>query len=150
MKIGKLKIPDVIQKLIDERIWPISALELSRQETNPRFKESLVKKIAPDYSIIYFYPPPFVTVDDLIKKGDSFWKQLNSDSLIPSLTVLIGDFGSGTDTAIALYYGDSEIQPSVFRLEWHGDDANANICNKLRWVKVAENFNEVCQKLELL
>jgi len=56
------------------------------------------------------------------------------------LTLIIGDFGLGSDAPLALDYRPSPTKPRVIRLRW-GNDGN-------HWVQVAETFGQFASHLK--
>ena len=58
----------------------------------------------------------------------------------PALTLIIGDFGLGSDAPIALDYRKDLNNPSVICLQW-----NLNADN--HWGEIAPNFAEFAQML---
>ncbi len=67
-------------------------------------------------------------------KSDSFWSDPNSAfmEIDPDSTILIGDFGLGSDAPIALDYRKDKNTPAVIRLLWAKDGNH--------WVEIAPNF----------
>ena len=60
----------------------------------------------------------------------------------PCKTVLIGDFGPGSDAPIALDFRSSLNQPEVIRLQWGKEHEN-------HWIKVAPTFLQFATELGL-
>ena len=53
----------------------------------------------------------------------------------PALTLIIGDFGLGSDAPIALDYRKDLNEPSIIRLQWNLEADN-------HWVEIAPSFAE--------
>ncbi|MCB1582888.1 MAG: hypothetical protein KDI92_07475 [Xanthomonadales bacterium] len=143
-----MKLPKKLELLIESGFWP------NKQNVNQQYIESLVnleslKTLIPDEIQIYFYNPPFYTVKESIEFGNDYW---NWPEVKPSLseididkTLIIGDFGLGSDTLLALDYSKSMISPSVIRFKWFDENPIKN--NK--WLVVCESFDEFLKKLKI-
>ena len=95
-----------------------------------------------------FNAPPFKTVSEcLLVEGDDpdFFHEFGAlDEIDPTLTLVIGDFGIGSDAPIALDYrlGPS---PRVTYLyyEWAGDEVRTH------WAVCSETFAAFSRALDL-
>ena len=63
----------------------------------------------------------------------------------PSLTLIIGDFGLGSEAPIALDYRKNIDNPSVIRLHW-GRPVTRRYENN-HWIEIAPSFAEFAQML---
>ena len=105
--------------------------------------------VAPKENSIFLCSPPFhtVAVDIAARQKrfgvDRFWSTYGAlESISPELSLIIGDFGLGSDSPIVLDYRQSGSTPSVLRLEWRKPEPNV-------WVRCAENFDEFADMLGL-
>jgi hypothetical protein len=64
------------------------------------------------------------------------------EEISPALSVDIGYFGLGSDSAIVLDYRQDRNNPSVIRLKWQKPQPNT-------WVRCAENFDQFADMLGL-
>jgi len=129
-------LPPALQRLIENGFWPRTQQDVRKQNLKQLVSIEKIKRFAPDEDGIVFYPPPFFTIAQLAT-GNGFWKKWGAlNQIKPTLTLDIGDFGSGSDRGLALDYQHEINNPSVIRLQWIGKgDAN-------RWIKVADTFDE--------
>jgi len=93
-----------------------------------------IQALAPDESDLYLEAPPFVTVRAVLADG-SFWNERTADlgNIDVDRTIIIGDFGMGSDAPIVLDYRLNAVSPRVLRLRWSIGDEN-------RWVVMAPDF----------
>ena len=138
-----MKIPNIIQKLIENEFWP-NKNNVDQQNIKQLVDFNLIKQIIPEEDNLYFYSPPFVTINRLLKRGDAFFLMPEVKDSLEQIdvnkTVLIGDFGIGSETELALNYSDSENYPSVIRLKWFYDYDNH--LRWAKWVRVSDSFDE--------
>ena len=95
-------------------------------------------RFADDESLICLQPPPFYTVAqyrDGGGSGDSWQKFGALDQIVPDLVLVIGDFGLGSDSVVALDYARNSSNPPVLRLRWGKDGRN-------KWMQGARDFDE--------
>ena len=67
----------------------------------------------------------------------------------PDLTLLIGDFGLGSDAPFALDYSQNFDSPRLIRLQWGKptkDGSNHTIFNN-HWVEMAPDFESFCEMI---
>jgi hypothetical protein len=128
-----LTLPPELTALIESGVWP-TPNNVQQQNLHSIVPESVIRSFAPEESKLYLYPPPFTTIRKSI--GDSWWSNPMStlSELDPDRTMLIGDFGLGSDAPLALDFRRSISEPSVIRLKW------ANEGN--HWVEVTPTFKE--------
>lgn len=102
----------------------------------------VVDAVAPGEQAIFLQSPPFETLASEIAANPEFWQAHGALSEIePDLTLVIGDFGAGSDAAIVLDYRGSRDAPSVKRLAW-SEDGN-------HWVELASSFELFVKALKL-
>lgn len=142
MKAGPWIIPQRLESLIATGIWPARP-----EQAGPGIKapiaEEKVRRFAPDEPEIYFYPPRLVSAR--IAGGETFWTWAEADpsGIDPEASVLIGDFGLGSDAPVILDYRENPADPFVKYLKWGASAAES------RWVTGASSFDEFCEMLEL-
>jgi hypothetical protein len=132
--ITELPIPKELTSLLELGLWPRDPKEASSQNLRPWIPESSVRRFAPGESTVYFYPPPFAKVRNQLNGTNRFWADPRSavQEINPDLTILIGDFGLGSDAPIALDYRERGDEPRVIRLRWASEGNH--------WIQVAPTF----------
>lgn len=145
---SSMQLPPELMTLIDQAIWPISGEATSNSATNQRVDRKQLARLIPDESGIHFYSPPFLTILEEIARGSAYWKMPETvvDQIAPEKALILGDFGHGSDTVLALDYRSSLTEPSVMRLQW----ALSNPKQNNRWVLVSPSFGEFCRTIGLL
>src|SRR5262245_42433803 len=98
MFVGNLKIPTELVAQIEAGRWPRTPSEAQMQNIRPIVQQHIVKAFAPDESGIVLYPPPFHTIQRELDERSFTADQLGIQDIVPSKTVLIADFGLGSDT----------------------------------------------------
>jgi hypothetical protein len=101
----------------------------------------VIRSLAPEEQSIYFYRPPFRSVSSCQAHGEKFWDvpTTATHELDPEKTLLIGDFGLGSDAPIALDYRRDINRPSVIRLKWSQGGNH--------WVEMAATFEEFAKRI---
>jgi hypothetical protein len=130
-----LPLPKELSVLIEEGFWPRDQESVRLQHLKPLVAESIVRQFAPEESQVFLYPPPFPLVRTLLERCEKrFWSDPRSAiaEIDPDLTVLIGDFGLGSDAPLALDYRRFPAEPSLIRLRWAKEGNH--------WVEVAATF----------
>ena len=98
--------------------------------------------------MIYLYPPPFQTLArecSGVREG-SFWSKFGAaDEIVPESSIVIADFGMGSDAPIILDYRASSDCPTVMRLCWLGEWGVINN----HWVVCASCFDGFADMLAL-
>ena len=92
---------------------------------------------------LFLYPPPFSTVN--VCNGDDeswFWQEWAPPLADPTLCLVIGDFGAGSDAPILLDYSGPDPEPRVIRLQYGDNDQR-------RWVLMAPDFDTFVSVLGL-
>lgn len=117
-----LQLPTELKQLVDDGLWPMNNLSCQRQNLRPIIPQEVVRSFAPDEETIVFYPYPFSTVQEA-RESNSYWDDERSaiEEIDPDLSLIIGDFGLGSDTAIILDYRTET--PRLRRLQW-GENEN--------------------------
>lgn len=131
------KLPKELRKLIDCKQWPLNSDQLNSQ--SEVFPKEVVQKLFPEEEELFFKTIPFLTVAQLLNSREkSYWESpvAKVDQIEPEKTLIIGDFGLGSDTTLALDYRYEE--PKVIKLVYNE-----------KWITVAENFRKLSEKLEL-
>ena len=99
----KFPLPAELQTLIDNGTWP-NADSVGRQNLGSLVSSDLIHQFAPEEDRIYFQAPPFHSVAQYVE-GNDFWitdaapNEINFET-----SLLIGDFGLGSDAPIILNY----------------------------------------------
>jgi len=137
--VADLTLPDEIQALIESGEWA---------RINGLVDRERVKQLFPEESDLHFYQPPLSTVVEEIGDGSAYWSMPETmlSQIDPHKILVLGDFGHGSDTTIALDYSRSASSPIVIRLLWAEHEPSRNN----RWVEVSESFGEFCRSLGLL
>lgn len=136
-----LAIPKSLTALIESGFWPRNNTEALRQNPHCLVAEASIRLFAPEEEKIYFYPPPFLTVRQHQAKT-RFWSDPRAaiHEINPDLTLVIGDFGMGSDAALLLDYSQTATNPRVIRLRW-AQEGN-------HWVEVAATFDQFVTQLK--
>ena len=132
-----MKIPDELFALIGEGIWPSDHAASLAQNNRSVIPSDVIQRFAPDEEVLFLYPPPFCTPQQEIdRQPRSFWldPRAATDELDPTLALVIGDFGLGSDAPIILDYRSHEFDPKVLRLRWAKEGNH--------WVECANTFSE--------
>lgn len=134
--MSKLPLPASLVQLMADGLWPMSHAEACRQNGAFRPGAGMLENL----SVMFLEPPPFYTVGDHLRgTHPEFWLSSGRlDQIDPDLTLLIGDVGAGTDTAIALDYR-SPSAPSVIWLKWVG--------HRSEWQRVCDRFDVLAASL---
>jgi hypothetical protein len=142
-----LEMPSELGRLIAAGAWPRSSHEANRQDLET---DSVVQRLVPGHDQLFLYPPPFATVAECIARGEQeFWGKWGSlDQIDPHRTQIIGDFGLGSDTAIALDYRSPE-STAVIRLAWEAEDRKTHWEKRTRWVPFFATFAEFASAFDI-
>jgi hypothetical protein len=129
-------LPPLLVSLVERGEWPADDYAALRQHVVPRVTPGCVKAFAPEENRLFLYAAPWF---DSIGAGVRANKGLTPEQeaiadIDPERTLVIADFGLGSDTAVALDYR-GEPAPTVIRLQWRLPDAPN------RWVPVAPTFD---------
>ena len=86
----------------------------------------------------------FTLAEELGEIPDRFWSQFGAlEEISPELTIVIADFGLGSDTVVALDYRADRDNPAVIRRLWREREQPNT------WVRCAETFDEFADMLGL-
>jgi hypothetical protein len=146
MLVGELPVPHRLVTLIDRGLWPRNEEEARRQNIRPLVASNRIHLFAPEEDKLYLMPPPFRTVAELRRKGqEKFWSTYAApEGISADLSVDIGAFEIGSDSAILLDYREDRLNPTVIRLKWRKAQGLPNI-----WVRCADSFDEFADMLGL-
>ena len=137
--VDGLMIPERLVALINRGPWPRTEEDELRQNLKPLVTTERIRIIAPEQDRVYFFSPPFPTVARL-SNGDEkqFWLKHGAlEDIDAQSSVVIGDFGLGSDAPIVLDYRKSRLSPTVIRLKW-----NYGIGQRNQWLLCANSFDE--------
>jgi hypothetical protein len=138
-----LALPPLLNELIAAGRWPRTSAEAMRQNLAPLVSVARIQALAPEESDLYLEAPPFMTVRAVLADG-SWWNDRTADpgNIDVDRTIIIGDFGMGTDAPIVLDYRLDDVNPRVLRLRW-------SIGAQNRWVIMAPDFATLVAALGL-
>jgi hypothetical protein len=93
-----------------------------------------VRQLAADETRICLFSAPLHTVAEFVAGGHTYWNDpdMAPDGIDFALSIVIGDFGIGSDSPIILDYRDSP--PRVLRLQW------ATCGKNNHWVVMCRDF----------
>jgi hypothetical protein len=116
-----LQLPAELKELVDDGLWPLDNQACQLQNLYPLIPREIIRTFAPDEETIVLYPFQFCTVEEA-RKSNSYWEDERSaiGEIDPDLSLIIGDFGLGSDTAIVLDYRTAH--PRLLRLQWGADE----------------------------
>lgn len=142
--VGNLPLPKRLIDLVESGLWPQTADEALRQNLRSLVSKERIQLFAPQEDRIYLLSPPFHTVAKRMSgKGGNFWSKYGAlEGIAPDLSVVIADFGIGSDSPILLDYRKDPDSPTVIRLLWRKPASNI-------WVRCAETFDEFADMLQL-
>jgi hypothetical protein len=145
MEVDGLTLPGELVQLLDDKRWPRDAAEAERQHLQPIVPSGAVQNLAADETAIFLYPPPFGAVRAGSSGVAPFWNDPRSapGEISFAKSIVIGDFGLGSDSPIILDYRVSLSTPRLLRLKW-GAISEGN-----HWILLAKDFREFAEKLAL-
>lgn len=155
--VDGLPLPRELLDLIRSGHWPTTHDQFWKQEWShhPPIPHERVQRLADGETMICLTVPPFPTVAKLHAGREvDFWTHpmAAAGEIDMAKSILIGDFGLGSDSPLLLDYRYTLSQPSVLRLKWGGalfDVATReHICNN-HWVVAAETFGRFVEVLDL-
>jgi hypothetical protein len=120
MKVGELLLPQRLVALIDAGLWPNTAGQARKLDHNCNVPKERIHLFAPEENQLYLAVPPFHTIAQRVSGDKSnFWSRFGAlEQVSPELSIDIGFFGLGSDTAIVLDYRHNDASPPVLRLKW--------------------------------
>jgi hypothetical protein len=141
-------MPVALTALLARGSWPRNSQEAIQQNLVEFISSHFVREIAADEAEIHLYSPPFSSVREASEASDrsgDFWQTCGAlEDIEPEKTVIIGDFGLGSDSPIVLYYRLAEAEPEVWRLRWAEPWGSGNY-----WQLLAATFSEFAERLGL-
>jgi hypothetical protein len=142
MRVHGLKIPEALCRLIESGVWPNAETpwqQISLQNIYPVLGREAAHALSPDDDRIVMMKPPFHTIADEVAGGNKFWVAdlTNVDEIDYGKAVIIADFGMGSDSAIILYYSDTD-SPVVMCLRWSNDGNNI----QHKWIQTHKSFED--------
>jgi hypothetical protein len=139
-------IPRLLEQLISEGRWPRDSTGATAQIRPRRIAKELVQLLAPEEDRIDLIAPPFRTVRERVT-FERFWTWPMADpgGIDFDLSLVIGDFGMGSDAPIILDYREDATNPRVLRLRW----ASEGRVIQNRWVVMAPDFPTFVATLQL-
>jgi len=144
MKVGELQLPERLVALIASGLWPHTAQQARNLIDNCNVPKERIHLFAPEEDHLYLAVPPFCTIAQRVRSDNAnFWSTFGAlEQISPELSVDIGFFGLGSDTAIVLDYRQGGSNPPVLRLKWRKPEPNV-------WVRCADSFDEFADMLGL-
>lgn len=133
---SSLPLPQSLRSLIETGAWPLTEEDLVHQNLSGGWVDGeTVRRLVRDEGQIYFYPPPFRTIAQQLETAErAFWNEHGDLPRIdPARALLLGDFGIGSESAIALDYRDPG-EPPLIRLRWEHSGSGP------RWVPFFPSF----------
>ncbi len=136
-------IPERLLHLVAGGKWPRGS-----------FSPATIASIGPrEHGLCLLYPP-FKTVASLVESGENFWSWpvAAPGELDFHKTVVIGDFGFGSDAPIVLDYREDDTKPCVRRLDYASaatPTGNFRNVSGTHWVLIARTFDEFVDLLRL-
>jgi hypothetical protein len=116
--VGGLPLPKRLLSLIYCGLWPRTSDAERHQNIRSLVSKERVQAFAPYQDRMYLLSPPFSTVATRMAGGEEFWSEFGAlEQISPELSVLIGDFGLGSDSPVLLDYRCGVYTPAVIRLE---------------------------------
>jgi hypothetical protein len=142
-----LKIPPLLEELVAAGRWPRDADEQLAQVVRPLVSPERVRRLAPDeQGVIYLYTPPFRAAGRRNDPKDFYnWPSSDPAGIDLDRAILIGDFGLGSDSPIALDYRADPANPRVIRLRYNED--SPPLVGK--WVTLTPDFPSFVEALGL-
>ena len=136
-----LPLPQALIDLIESGFWPLTDQQSNAQHSRCLIALDKIRAFAPDEKYVFFYRPPFSTEEAYMKNNPSLGAPMWANHEIdPALTLIIGDFGLGSDAPIALDYRKDRANPSVIRLQWNSGEAN-------HWREIAPSFAQFAKMI---
>jgi hypothetical protein len=151
VQASMLTPPEGLVALVRAGTWPRNTAEANQQNLKCLAPVERIQTLAPGEESLYLYPPPWASVAHVLQRGEAkFWNQWGCLSQIdPALSLVIGDFGVGSDAPIALDYRADAMSPRVLRLEW-STRQDVSSRKETRWVTCAANIEQFAERLGLM
>ncbi|MFD1945943.1 hypothetical protein [Nocardioides aestuarii] len=120
--------------------WPREGTRVDDQHFSPLVVRDRVRAFAPDEDHLVLYPPPLVTVSEDAARNPAYWDEVSViDQIDPREAVLLGDFGTGSETVLIADYRTTPAR--VLRLVWAAEGQY--------WENVASSVDELIDLLGL-
>lgn len=153
MSQDNLRLPPLIEVLVALGRWPATPQASLRQNVEPLVSPERISALASDEDWLYLYSPPFRSVASDVAAhevaGWDFWVEHGAlHELEPTMALIIGDFGPGSDAPILLDYRQAN-GPCVMKLAWLPADRGAPSKPTTTWVEIAESFDGFAKQLGL-
>jgi hypothetical protein len=111
------------------------------QHGSPLVDRATVNAFAPDEERLILHPPPLLTVAEDAAHNPEYWRDLGClDQIHPDEAVLLGDFGSGSETVLIADFRTDPAQVLRRALAEGGD----------QWTHVAGTVEELLELLGVL
>lgn len=149
MLVDGLSLPDKLEQLISSGVWPQNENQELDQHGNPIVAKQSLSSFISSERTIYLYRPPFMTLKERIEAGDEVesFKFEDGSNIDPELLVVLGDFGTGSDTYFGIYYkSKTDSNPVVVKEAW---DETQSPTAYIGWVRVSDSFFEFSKSLGL-
>ncbi len=148
MNTEQFVLPPKLLKMIKSENWPKTGADVHKQNVLPLVNIELLSSIVPEERRVCFYPYPFSPFEFLIEDGYEFAiTNLDDGSeLDPSSILIIGDFGSGSDTLLALDYSVNINNPRIVKQVWK---ENSNVSDISHWRIITDLFDDFSEILNL-
>ncbi len=147
-------VPEKIAALASVGIWPLTHADTQRQNVESLFEVDSVRDFAPDERALVLYAATnFRSVAAELRsrraRGDTWATDFNYAvaDIDPELTLIIGDFGLGSDACLALDYRYDPSEPAVIKQQWPQCPPSA--AAPIRWIRVAPTFEAFWAQLRL-
>jgi hypothetical protein len=145
LEVDGLSIPRKLLELVRARRWPADADAERAQNRVPLASRERVQAVThgSEESIFLYCPQSFRRVASATNELDLFWRRPEAapTGIDFERSIVIGDFGLGSDAPIILDYRASVTAPTVLRLHW---SPNGN-----RWVEMAADVETLVNVLGL-
>lgn len=142
-RVSAREFPELLLQMIDAGRWPADEAAERRQNLKPAAQGDVVRALAPEEDQVYLLAPPLRSVSYWIEPDGTFWQDFGALLEIdPDRSLLIGDFGLGSDAPIILDLRERPENPQVLRLRWGPG-------KETHWVSMAASFEDFVRELGL-
>jgi hypothetical protein len=136
MKARILTVPKLLDELVAAGRWPRDSKESLEQNLKCLAPMERILALAPEQDWLYLLPPPFYTVRQKSENNPGWILESSAPQGIDfDLALVIGYFGSASDSPILLDYREDLANPRVVRLRWAGEYGKDN-----EWVVITPDF----------
>ncbi len=142
------KLPEKLIQLATGPYWPKNRNEIQNQYSNHLVSRECLKKLIPEEERLYFYDFPFCTLSETLKEDSSTGSLTMEDGAIlsPEHVIVIGDFGIGSDSYLAIDFNLNRENPRVIKEMWSDF---GNVSRQTHWRIVAETFDDLVVGMKL-